>query len=124
MKTNTGFTVFLAYRCGGSCSTAPFNMKLVLVKVDLYPNFDLPKIYHGCGVRKKSNRFNELTDRGNNERCSSLTHVMFWKFHDTKKHKVSHKRYLAHGFLKELTEKGSLISYKSILHLDEQKRNR
>ena len=98
-------------------------MKLVLVKVGHYPNFDLPKIYQGCGVRKKSNRFNELIDWGNDERCSSLTHVAYWKFHDTKKHKVSNKRYLIHGFLKELTETGSLISYKSILHLDEQKHN-
>ena len=30
---------------------------------------------------------------------------------------------MTRGFLKELTEKGLLISYKSILHLDEQKGN-
>ena len=98
-------------------------MKLVLVKVDHYPNFDLSKIYHGRGVREKSNGFNELIDWGNDERCSSLTHVAYWKFRNTKKHKVSNKRYLTRGFLKERTEKGLLISYKSILHLDEQKRN-
>ena len=39
----------------------------------------------------------------------------------SKKHKVPNKRYLTCGFLNELTEKGLLISYKSILHLDEQK---
>ena len=39
----------------------------------------------------------------------------------SKKHKVPNKRYLTRGFLNELTEKGLLISYKSILHLDEQK---
>ena len=98
-------------------------MKLVLVKVGHYPNFDLPKIYHGCGVRKKSNGFNELIDRANDERCYSPTHAAYWKFRDTKKHKVSNKRYLRRGFLKKLTDKGLLISYKSILHLDEQKRN-
>ena len=81
-------------------------MKLVLVKVGHYPNFHLPEIYHGCGVRKKSNGFNELIDRANDERCSSLTHVAYWKSCDTKKHKVSNKRYLTRDFLKELTEKG------------------
>ena len=63
-------------------------MKLVLVKVGHYPNFNLPKIYHGCGVMKKSNGFNELIDRVNDERCSSLIHVAYWKFRDLKKHKV------------------------------------
>ena len=37
------------------------NMKLVLVKVDHYPNFDIRKIYHGCGF-KKNDGFNELID--------------------------------------------------------------
>ena len=98
-------------------------MKLVLVKVDNYPNFDLAKIYHGCGVTKKSNGFNDLIDRANDERCTSPTHVAYWKFRDTKKHKLSNKRYLTCGLMIELTEKGLLISYKSILHLDEQKCN-
>ena len=75
-------------------------MKLV-VKVGHYPNFDLPKIYHGFGVRKKSNGFNELIDQANDERCSSPTHVAYWKFCDAKKHKVSNKRYLTRDFLKE-----------------------
>ena len=89
-------------------------LKLVLLKIDHYPNFNLPKIYHGCGVRKKCNGFNELIDQANDERCSSLTHVAYWKFRDTKKHKVSNKRYLTRSFLKELTEKGLLITYKPI----------
>ena len=72
---------------------------------------------------KKSNGFNKLIDRANDKMCSSSTHMVYWKVRDTKKHKMSNKRYLTHGFLKELTEKGLLISYKSILHLDEQKRN-
>ena len=55
--------------------------------------------------------------------CSSSTHMAYWKVRDTKKHKMSNKRYLTRGILKELTEKGLLISYKFILHLDEQKRN-
>ena len=32
-------------------------MKLLMVKTDHCPNFDMPKIYHGCGIRKKSNGF-------------------------------------------------------------------
>ena len=43
-------------------------------------------------------------------------------FCDTKKDKMCNKRYVTCRFLKELAEKGLLISYKSILHLDEQKR--
>ena len=52
-----------------------------------------------------------------------VTHVAYWKFHGTKKHKVSDKRHLTRSFLRELTEKGLLISYKSISDPDEQKSN-
>ena len=38
-------------------------MKLLIVKIDHYPNFDMPKIYHSCGIRKKSNGSNELIDQ-------------------------------------------------------------
>ena len=93
-------------------------MKLVLVRLCHYLNFNLPRIYHGCGVRKKRNEFNELIDQANDERYSSPTHVVYWKF---QRNKVPNKRYLTRGFLEELTEKGLLISYESILHLDEQK---
>ena len=34
-------------------------MSLVIVKVDHYPNFDMPKIYHSCGY-KKSNGLNMI----------------------------------------------------------------
>ena len=97
-------------------------MKLLIVEIDHYPNFDMLKIFHGCGIRKKSNWFNELIDRANDGICSSSVHMTYWKFCDTKKDKMCNKRYVTCRFLKELAEKGLLISYKSILHLDEQKR--
>ena len=97
-------------------------MKLVLVKVDHYPNFDIPKIYHGCGF-KKNDGFNELIDRANGKMCSSPAHMVYWKFCNIKRHKVSNERYVTRSFLKELIEKGYLICYKTILYLDEQKRN-
>ena len=53
-------------------------MKLILVKIDHYPDFDIPKIYHGCGF-KKNGGFNEVIDRANGE-----MHMAYWKFHDTK----------------------------------------
>ena len=80
-------------------------MKLLIVKIDHYPNFDMPKFYHSCGIRKKSNGFNELIDQANDEICSSPTHMAHWKFCD----KMSNKRYLTPSFLKELTEKGFLF---------------
>ena len=95
-------------------------MKLVLVKVDHYPNFDIPKIYHDCGF-KKNGGFNELIDRANGKMCSSPTHMVYWKFRDIKRHKVSNERYVTHSFLKELIEKEYLICYKTILYLDKQK---
>ena len=76
-------------------------MKLVLVKVDHYPDFGIPKIYHGCGFKENSG-FNELIDQANGEMCSSPTHMVYWKFRDTKRHKVSNKRYVTYRFLKEL----------------------
>ena len=71
-------------------------MKLLIVKIDHYPNFDMDS---------KSNGFNELIDRANDEICSSLTHMAHWKFCD----KMYNKRYLTPSFLKELTEKGFLF---------------
>ena len=97
-------------------------MKLVLVKVDHYPDFDKPKIYHSCGF-KKNGGFNELIDQANDGMCSSPMHMMYWKFRDTNRHKVSNEKYVTRSFLKELIEKGYLICYKTILYLDEQKRN-
>ena len=41
----------------------------MLVKVTHYPGPNLPKIYHGCGVRREENGFNELIDRPNSEAC-------------------------------------------------------
>ena len=88
---------------------------MAIVKANHYPVFDMPNIYYGYGIRKKSNGFNELINWANNEICSSPMHLAYWKFCETKKHKVSNKRYLAHGFLKELKEKGLLFSYNCIL---------
>ena len=69
-------------------------MKITIVKVDHYPIFNMLKIYHGCDIRKKSNGLNELINQANNEICISSMHLAYWKFHDTKKHKTSNKRYL------------------------------
>ena len=93
-------------------------MEITIVKVDHYPIFNMLKIYNGCDIRKKSNGLNELINRANNEICISSMHLAYWKFHDTKKHKTSNKRYLTCCFLKELKEKGLLFSYKCILNLD------
>ena len=94
-------------------------MKLVTVKIDHYPIFDMPKVYHVCSLRK-SGGLNELINQANGKMCSSPTHMAYWKFWDTKKHKTSNKRYLTHSFLKELHEKGLLFKYKCILNLDQQ----
>ena len=59
-------------------------MKLLAAKMDHYPNFNMPKIYHGCGTRKKINGSNELIDQANDEMCSSPTPMTYWKFRDTK----------------------------------------
>ena len=50
---------------------------MTIVKVDHYPIFDMQKIYHGCGIRKKSNGLNELINQANNEICSSPTHLAY-----------------------------------------------
>ena len=83
----------------------PLNMKLVLVKVDHYPDYDIPEIYHGRGI-KKNRGSNELMDQANSEMCSRPTHMTYWKFCNTKRHKVSNKRYVIRSFLKELNRKG------------------
>ena len=72
---------------------------------------DMPKIYHGCGY-KKSNGLNMIINRANNETCHSPTHMAYWKFRDTKKHKVSNKRYLTRSLWEELKENGQLFRYK------------
>ena len=95
-------------------------MKSLFVKVAHYPDFDLPKIYHGCGF-KKSNGIRELINHTSNETCISLTHMGYWKFCNTKRHKMSSKRYLTRSFLKELKANGKLFIYKCILYLDESK---
>ena len=97
-------------------------MKLLFAKVAHYPDFDLPKIYYGCCF-KKSNRLRELINCTSNETCISLTHMGYWKFHNTKQHKMSSKRYLTCSFLKELKANEQLFSYKCILYLDESKYN-
>ena len=88
----------------------------MLVKVTHYPSPNLPKIYHGCGVRREENGFNELIDRPNSEAYITPTHLAHWKFHKTKKHEVSNKRYLTRSFLKELREKELLYAYKPIMN--------
>ena len=45
-------------------------MKLLFANVAQYPDFDLPKIYHGCGF-KKSHGLRELIDHTSNETCIS-----------------------------------------------------
>ena len=94
-------------------------MRLVTVKIDHYPIFYMPKVYHICGLRK-SGGLNELINQTKCKTCSSPTHMAYWKFQDTKKHKTSSKRYLTYSFLKELHEKGLLLKYKCILNLDQQ----
>ena len=66
---------------------------MTIIKVDHYPIFNIPKIYHGCGIRKKSNGLNELINQANDEICSSPMHLAYQRFHDTKKHKTSNKKY-------------------------------
>ena len=83
----------------------PLNMKLVLVKVDHYPDYDITKIYHGRGI-KKNRGSNELMDQANSEMCPRPTHMTYWKFCNTKRRKVSNKRYVIRCFLKELNRKG------------------
>ena len=43
--------------------------------------------------------------------CFTPSHMAYWKFHDTKKHKMSNKIYLTRSFLKELTKKGFFKVY-------------
>ena len=97
-------------------------MKLSFVKVAHYPDFDLPKIYHGCGF-KKSNGIRKLINHTSNETCINPTHMAYWKFCNIKRHKISSKRYITCSFLKELRANGQLFSYKCILYLDESKHN-
>ena len=97
-------------------------MKLLFVKVAHYPDLDLPKIYHGCGFNK-SNGMRKSVNCTSNETCISPTHMYYWKVCNTKKHKMSSKRYLTHSFLKELKANGQLFSYECILYLDESKCN-
>ena len=80
-------------------------MKLLLVKVNDYPDSDIPKNYHGCGF-KKSNGIRELINQTNHETCITPTHMGYWKLSNTKKHKMSSKRYLTRSFLKELKANG------------------
>lgn len=54
-------------------------MKLVTVKIDHYPIFDMPKVYHVCSLRK-SGGLNELINQANGKMCSSPTHMAYWKF--------------------------------------------
>ena len=50
---------------------------MTIVKVDHYPIFNIPKIYHGCGIIKKNNGLNELINQANDEICSSPTHLAY-----------------------------------------------
>ena len=96
-------------------------MELLFVKVAHYPDFDLPKIYHGCGFNK-SNGMRKLINRTSNEICISPTHIVIGGFVTQKKHKMSSKRYLTRSFLMELKANRQLFSYECILYLDESKR--
>ena len=91
-------------------------MKLLFVKVAHYPDFDLPKICHGCGFNK-SNGMRKLINHTSNETCVSPTHMCYWELCNTKKHNMSSKRYLTGSFLKELKAKGQLLNYECILYL-------
>ena len=97
-------------------------MKLLFGKVAHYPDFELAKICHGCCF-KKSNGIRELINCTSNETCISPNHMGYSKFHNTKQHKMSSKRYLTRSFLKELKANEQLFSYKCILYLDESKCN-
>ena len=92
-------------------------LKITITKIAHYPDIGAPQIYHGCGLVRQENGLNEIIDLKNGWGCRSPTHASYWKFRNTKRHKVSNIRYLTNGFARELKDKGQFFSYKCNLHL-------
>ena len=92
-------------------------LNITITKIAQYPDIGMPQIYHGCGLVRQENGLNEITKLKNSWGCRSPTQVLYWKFLNTKRHKVSSVRYLTCGFLRPLQYKGQFFSYKCSLHL-------
>ena len=92
-------------------------IKITVRKVAHYPDTGTLQIYCGCGLVRQENGLNEIIDLKNGWGCRSPTHIPYWKFHNTKRHKVHSIRYITPGFVRELQDKGQFFSYKCNLHL-------
>ena len=92
-------------------------LKIAITKIALNPDIGLPKIYHSCCLVWQENGLHETIDLKNGWGCRSLTQVLYWKFLNTNRHKVSNIRYLTCGFVRELKDKRQFFSYKCNLHL-------
>ena len=87
-------------------------------KIVNYPELETTKLYHGYGIRH-SNGFNISINKS--YPCLSPAHCIYWFYVNTKRFKMTNKRYIIRSFyniLKQKGYKGKVIMEDCVVNVD------